>query len=833
MHERSGEANAAIPVRRRGKFRLSYALLLGLASSLTGNRADADTASADTETASERVYEIPLPIFLEDRSIGAVRTQLTESGLQAVHTEDLAEVLRDRVPDDTIATLRSTGEGFVAPETIERGTAIVLFYDNSNLVLSAQLPALLHIDQRVDFAARRGRFDTLKVEQPRNLALGVTGAVSLITPIGNDDDEETGYEAFIDGFANIGGVRGLNIDYAAVRRFTSDPEWERGRIVAFRDNPDTVLRVAAGDLFSQERNTVLAVPEYLGFQVSRDYSRLAPNRNVRPTGNREIFLERPSRVDVFVNGVLVSTIDAQAGELSLENIPFAGATNDVVIVVEDEFGRRELDTFGFAADQEMLAAGRSEWEVGGGFQRERQGTSFDYSDKWIAAASYRRGVGGQTLGASVQASEDGYAVAASTITEIAGGIVNAQLATSLVDDASGYAGFVEFVKDEPFFPNTQSFFDARIDYASEDFQLLDQPDLPNLTEYRIRANYRHALNELTTASAGIQYTNNYGDAPDFGQVSVGLSRQMGRFSLSLLADTAFGDVEEDQTRVFVSLTRRFGLRTVGRASYDTRVEEHTVEVRRPARNALGEYGFDLRQSGRPDVSRYQAVGRYTANRFDAESRIDYRDRSSNGSDGRVELRLQSGLAVAGGRAALGRDPGRGFYIMAPHQSLKDASLEIYRGARAEVFARSGALGPAAIPVERSYGQESIRYGVDGAPVGYDTGPGEFHAEPGARSGYLFTVGSDAFRSARGFLMLNGEPIPLVSGQLWLLADDGSINERAEPRTVFTNRDGRFFLSSLEAGSYEIRLNPPFDYRVRVKIPENETFIELGSLEVVR
>jgi outer membrane usher protein len=85
--------------------------------------------------------------------------------------------------------------------------------------------------------------------------------------------------------------------------------------------------------------------------------------------------------------------------------------------------------------------------------------------------------------------------------------------------------------------------------------------------------------------------------------------------------------------------------------------------------------------------------------------------------------------------------------------------------------------------------------VEDVPPGYDIGSGSLRVNPPYHSGYKIRVGTDAFASAMGTLLLpDGKPVALIGGRV--IAEDG---KDKEPLPFFTNSVGRFAIQSLRPG----------------------------------
>jgi outer membrane usher protein len=89
----------------------------------------------------------------------------------------------------------------------------------------------------------------------------------------------------------------------------------------------------------------------------------------------------PSRVEVFVNGAMVSQQEVPPGPFELRNIPVASGAGNAQIVVRDVFGHEQTASQPFYYSTAILERGLSEYTYSAGFIRDNFGSkSWDYGD---------------------------------------------------------------------------------------------------------------------------------------------------------------------------------------------------------------------------------------------------------------------------------------------------------------------------------------------------------------------------------------------------------------------------------------------------------------------
>ncbi len=157
------------------------------------------------------------------------------------------------------------------------------------------------------------------------------------------------------------------------------------------DDLRNLIRVSAGDLESQARGFQSA-PDMAGLSFVRSYSVLNPQQIIRPRGDRTFRLERPSTVEVIVNGQQVRRLTLAPGNYNLRDFPFAQGANDIRLNVLDDTGRTETLRFNIFLDQTQLAKGLTEFGIFGGVKAPLSLTGPNYSDELTFSGFVRHGL---------------------------------------------------------------------------------------------------------------------------------------------------------------------------------------------------------------------------------------------------------------------------------------------------------------------------------------------------------------------------------------------------------------------------------------------------------
>lgn len=772
------------------------------------------------------VLSARLPIVVEGRRFQSVPVTATVTQVLTISPAVLADALQPILSDAGRELLDGLGSGQVPVSTLaEFGFLIRL--DPQTLSVAVDVPA----DQRAI-----ERFSLLNMEQfpeteqvfPSAFSGGVTGTFAITD--NSQDGASPAMQLGFFGFANFGGLRGLNVDYGGVVEHRAGrTSFRRDAIVAFIDQPEQALRYSAGDLLPVQPTLSGSVP-ILGVSIERSYQQLQPQRLIRPTGRRSFLLQQAATVEIYANNVLVNRFAAGPGPVDLADIPVANLSNDISIVVEDALGRRELDSFSLANDVSLLGAGLDEFSFAFGLMRNTGNGGFDYSQDWAFSGSYIRGISERvTIGAHAAATKE-FQNAGSSIAF--GALRGVFLLEGAISHSTlgrdGYAAGAAYRGGNLLPQRWNDVLTARVDYSSRDFATLSDMASFSIERWRAAVDYRFDVDESTSFLIGATYTDKHDRRGSDRFLSAGVSRRFGRFQLSVTGRTGEDALGRGDTGVFLTLSRIFGTRTIATATYDSISDAGRIEVARNRRIQAPDFSYRVGLQRRPGQQEAFGQASYFGTRFEADARILSDVGGARISQGTTStLRLQSGIGFADGSVAIGRDPGRGFFMVRRHPSLSDADLRLYQGrARTQPLASTGGFGPALAPVTTPYRPTELTVDVTGAPAGYDVGDTRFVVLPGARSGVVLQVGTDAYRWRLATLQFEGRPVRLAYGELVNL-------ESGERTAFFTNATGRASFASLRPGEYEIRLVETA-VRSRFTVVNNDAaFIDMGVINLER
>jgi outer membrane usher protein FimD/PapC len=164
----------------------------------------------------------------------------------------------------------------------------------------------------------------------------------------------------------------------------SKEKWYRTGTLFTKDLTDSLIRLSAGDL-NYTPKTFQNSQKILGFRISKEYN-INPTDFVTIKGEREIYLETPSTVEIFINGFLVQTLTLEAGKHLLEDIPVSQGINHIVIRISDNKGKKKIISFQHSGSESMLKKGFHDFDYNVGSTSETVDGKLNY--KKIATASF-------------------------------------------------------------------------------------------------------------------------------------------------------------------------------------------------------------------------------------------------------------------------------------------------------------------------------------------------------------------------------------------------------------------------------------------------------------
>lgn len=793
-----------------------------------------ENPSGPPQTAPARTFEMSVPVVIRNQIAGEVTAQLTTAGVQAVDAGRLIGILTPFVSDALMGRIVaiSGGKGMVSLTALEQ-TGLEVTYDPLSIQLEIRIPKAEARDLVINLQGDNAPTDRGAISPARfSIAANLFASQAYVHEASAG---ETGFDPFqleLSGYANVFGKKGLYLAYQGFYAEDAPKTWRRGNVVAFHDDVDRAIRYSGGDIFTPGTG-FQALPTIGGLSIQRAYDEIQPFRNTRASGRDRITIERPSNVEIIVNGAVVRRIRLDPGTYDFRDLPLADGVNDVVFVVEDDQGRREVFERSLILEQDLLAEGVLDFGLTFGAPQRTTDGSIDYDTEALLGSGYiRYGVTNNlTLGANAQANDQQYLVG------LDGGIATAIGSFSALAGLSGGGpglddglaisiGYTLDIEAGETLRQLQLGFEHR----SRDFAPVGTllPSNPFESEYTFR--YQQALWDSAAGSISYRYSQGRDAVLDEQQLQVGVSQSFGNIIAFASYQRTERENAEAEDTLYLTLTWLMSSRENARARYDSRTDTTALEWDRARYDGVNQWGANVGLARSP--SGYIADGRidYAANRFLATLGHD----TQTDEDGNIQLQRSRysagvGFGFADGKAAFGRPATEGFAIVDTHKSLKDRRVSVGDPKSIEgVRAHSDMFGPAFVEVRQPYQREDLPIDVEDLPTGYDIGGSALVMYPGARSGYALTIGSGASNTVIGRLVnADGTPAALLSGKLVPVAGDEAVET-----TFFTNRTGRLSAERLAPGRYSVILNGSIVPIGEIVVPEDANgLVEIGTLTI--
>lgn len=792
---------------------LALAVLL-VSAAATASETEPGPAPAPSSAATS---QLGLPLVVEGQAIGEAQAEVAGLEVVALDARSLAQVLDWRINPETRAALQVQQGSAGVDALAALGIGVVLNRDS--LTLEVTLGPNARAAQEIALRSTIQPDGSVAV-RAAGFAAGMTGSLQYLRSQGAFSRSTTNLD--LSGFANMGGKDGVYLLYGgSIGLSGGHMDYRRDRIVAFHDDVNSALRYSAGDLYPILPSLVGDI-QLAGLSIERNYQEIQPLRNVRPTGQRSFRVERPSRVEIYSNGALLRTLEVQPGVVDLRSLPAIGTTSNISIVVEDSFGRREIDAFTLSSEIELLATGLSEFNLSAGLLLDDRFGSFRYGDDPVAAGFYRRGVSeGLTLGAHLAAAESVQNLGADSALLILGGLLTSSLTASHGDSGSGAAVLVEY-RGDPFGLGARNAqLNLRAEGRSRQYENLGSfgGDRLKLDAF---AEYRFDLTEDLGMSLGASIFDRYDEPGSIRSVYAGLQASLGRAFVTATGRYATRPDGGDDSGVLLTLSLPLGRMHFVSANVDSGTGRSRVEFRKRRDFAIPDYDYSGFIQHAQTAEEAGARARFANSRFEVEGFASHLLQDA-GDTTSMGLRTQAGIAYADGTLAIGRDPGRGFALVKKSEALGEARVDVFGQGSNRRIAQANALGPAVVPQVSPYRPDIISVGIIGDYPYADVGPGEYQTDVGAGTGHVIDVGNNVTLSGIvRFLRPDGSPLAARYG--YARRPDGS-----QPEPIFTTSEGRAFIANLRAGTYVIE----FDngrFRASIDVPAgSEGQIDLGQV----
>ena len=566
-------------------------MMLSAASAAFFGAAGAQAQPEDALSAQSPASRLTIPLIYEGIYRGDIPVAI-EGDRVAVWTNQFISLLGPQISPDLRDVLVSSATSPVSIDiAVLNRLGIDVRFDSETLELHVSVP--LDAQGKMALSATEGQGWDERDFLPSS---GFSASATLLLSqrhVWQSPSEPDGFkpvQVSADLAANIGGASGVFL-FSQHTYDGTTRKLRRGNSQLIFDLADRAVRTTIGDVAPQPVGFQTA-PLIGGISVQRAWNELQPLRNIRPSGQTSFVLDRPSTIDVVVNGAVVRSLQLQPGKYDLNDLPFLNGLNQVELYVQDEQGRRLLTSFSQFYTAQLLARGLLDFNLTAGVLEDLSGIGPRYRKSSPGVSGWvRYGVSNKlTLGTNFQIGND-----------MAMGGVEGVVATGLgsfsglasFSRAKGRSGRAFLLGYESQFGDLGPFHQLRLNVdwraTSRDFAQLDQL-FTNPVKSQLQA--RATTNLPGGFSGGISYirSNGRGAEPNRRQASVQLRKSWGRFDLTGSYDRIDISNAKRDDRVLITATMRLGRSQDVRTSFDSRANTARAEYARFARDEVGTLG---------------------------------------------------------------------------------------------------------------------------------------------------------------------------------------------------------------------------------------------------
>jgi outer membrane usher protein len=601
---------------------------------------------------------------------------------------------------------------------------------------------------------------------------------------------------------------------------------------AVYDDQSRAIRYTVGDITPATAGSQ-AGSSFLGVSIQKSYEKLQPQRSIRPTGERSFRLDRPSEVDIIINGQVIRRLQMPPGDHDVSELPLKSGMNEVTLEITDD--TRQTLKFTVFFDHTLLAPGISEWGVAAGYRSVMAPARMQYF--WgepAVTGYYEEGITENFTATALEQS-----TAEITVLGLLG--VSPTRFGRIALEADGSIGqgkspggdwVLTYTPDTLFKYNSiPGTLQMAAQYQTAAFTPIfalpgtekEGFSINGFYSFMLTDDFEVALSGSTSVGpafgtqnigAGLSVTKqlaanlstsltlSYANTPAAtGLPATGPLSILGRLNVKLTKETELS-VAEDGNATVVEVS------TEGKAE-DGRYAAK-AQIERDTRAATGDVAQD----------QVSFSANYSGPLFDvATSRSSQLYASNHNTISDVStLSGSAGVAFADNRVAVGRSITDSFAIVTPSEGLNGAGLRI-QGGEGDPRARSGILSSMLVSDLAAYSDFQLPIEVDNAPDGADVGSGVFDVRPDYKSGYALKVGSEYGVTVIGMMEFEGHALALVSG---LAKEEGVPNPNKV--VIFTNAAGRFCAQGLKPGVWRLEMLGDPTPCFRLTVPEKTSGI---------
>ncbi len=811
--------------------------------------------------------EVTVDFRVNKSTLGDIKLFSNASGIiDQADAQQLNKLLQDVIKEHAFEDFKQhTDNKEKIPISDLNKFQISAIYNSTNLSLDLDVPTALRKPLIISMINKK----SASVRKENKIkAQEISSYINLFSDVGfNSSSSTSDLKMKLEGSLNIKGkVLETTLDYR-------DKKFISSKTTLTYDRPGKLHRIVLGNISTGNRNFQENL-ELNGIRISKEFF-MNPELKIRPRANESFVLDTDSEVEVFINNRLHQRFYLNEGVYSLEDIGLYDGANNIQIRIKDAFGKITVKSSEEFFDSHLLKPGLSLFALSVGYLSNKELYSNELLHKKpIFSGYYKKGVNKDlTIGLDAQFSPNSYLLGAESLTSIPIGTIKNSIAYSngdLENTKSGFATSFEFKPNKKIqkinletlkpgslglAPQKRGFLNNWTlsgEYRSRHFSLLNGVNEQIATtsstssnhqlKYNLQSNFNLRLNHNWNGYLNVG-TSDYYDSDQSYYVNLSTSRRFNngtRLSLGARYDT-----EDDfsvNLQLSVPLSREKGRR---KKDFDLLVNsknqliESKLSIKPTSnvgRNSLAAY----LEHYQDDNSKYQNLDvQYRQPSYEAKFNARNRNSKNNSSQNQeFHIGLNTGIACVGLECAQTL-PIQDSFALVSGPSNQTQPIAINNNNNRFKYSGNNASGlpdnyttlipskdqKAVVSLE-SYRFQNINIAESTLPFGYDTEKTEFEVFPRYHEGFLIKAGGEPATIIDGMLVdKNKQPLGFKGGQ-WVPQ-----NKEGKVIAFFSNKAGRFRVSSIPPGRYSLQL---FDYpdlqNIYISVPDTKGKVhQIGNI----
>ncbi|EDM67761.1 hypothetical protein PE36_17390 [Moritella sp. PE36] len=670
-------------------------------------------------------------------------------------------------------------------------------YDSKNLELHINIPAELRKTEVISFRTTNNALSSSDVIKPSNFSAYMNVYSDLQYVWKGDRVGRQPANIVFDGALNYSD---WVLESEVFYREGKLKKFQRGNVTLVKDLLAPSLRVAVMDvaLPSTDFQSSVAVG---GLVIAKNHQ-IRPDIITYPSSQKQFLLEHPSSVEIIINSKHYKTIHLPAGSYDLRDFPVARGVNDIIIRIKDDFGRERELIFPFISETQLLANNMHEYAYGFGFPSTISEAEYDTRHLFLSGF-HRIGLrDNMTAGLNFQGNETQQLLGGEFSFASRLGNVSLRGALSRGDTQGyGFACSLNYSYQAPINSSHRDrIWDFYAEYKTQGFTSPNQSS--GATELAL--NVTGSVSQPLGNDMFVSVRGSYQHIHNVNKVSVLFRKNVSpKFSWDIGLTRADNFNIGEDYQVSANMSFYFGEnRQSVKLSADSKYQSKRLRWDRRSDKNYG--GFDISVDAIKKNVHTSLMGniQHSNNRIESSLRhnMEWPQNESQTQTKRTSLSIASAVVYADGYFGLSRPIRDSFAIVIPHSSIGDQNIGV-NPFKNSYQTESGLMGPAVIPNLTSYQTRTVIVDVPDLPLGYNLDNDLPNLLPTFRSGTIIPLGGDANVLLVGTLYIReGEAAKLETGKLVSLNET---DQKTYP--FFTNRKGKFYISNLRPGNYQLHL----------------------------